>query len=526
VSLRARLTLAHLALLAFCLSAFGFAVYTYVDTELHDQFEASLRARGDGLLPLLATVPDRVEDVRPMMEQLRPPGDTFTIVVEETTPQQGILYKTESLVGSALPDVAPGRVATFATGQGPLSLYSLEFAVPDRERLQVLRDAGERPKASEVKPLFTGRLTVARSAADIGSSLELLRTILIGGGLAVLALAAVLGLGLSGTLLRPLERMRAAAQRIGDERDFRLRLPVDRPRHELGRLSVSVNEMLSELEHAHANLKATLDAQRRFVGDASHELRTPVSAIRTNAEFLRRVPGAREEDRAEALADVLTEAHRMDQLVGDLLALARLEGSPPPAHQPVRLDDLLAEIHQDSLRLAPPGVEVSLRDTPPECWVSGDREDLRRALWNLVENALKYTRPDGPGRMAQKGRAGGPEHVRMGLDRRGEIAVLTVRDTGIGIAHSDLPFVFDRFWRAQEVRGTPGTGLGLAIVRRVASAHGGSIQVRSTLGKGTTFVLRVPLTAAPELPGDDAPGDDASGDGPAQLPRIVPARPA
>jgi len=158
--------------------------------------------------------------------------------------------------------------------------------------------------------------------------------------------------------------------------------------------------------------------------------------------------------------------------------------------------------------------------------VSGDREDLRRALWNLVENALKYTRPDGPGRMAQKGRAGGPEHVWMGLDRRGEIAVLTVRDTGIGIAHSDLPFVFDRFWRAQEVRGTPGTGLGLAIVRRVASAHGGSIQVRSTLGKGTTFVLRVPLTAAPELPGDDAPGDDASGDGPAQLPRIVPARPA
>jgi len=507
VSLRARLTLAHLALLAFCLSAFGFAVYAYVDTELHDQFEASLRARGDGLLPLLATVPDRVEDVRPMMEQLRPPGDTFTVVVEETTPQQGILYKTESLVGSGLPEVAPGRVATFSTQQGPLSLYSLDFAVPDRERLQALRSAGERPKPGAVDPLFTGRLTVARSAADIGSSLELLRNILIGGGLVALALAAVLGLGLSNTLLRPLERMREAAQRIGDERDFRLRLPVDRPRHELGRLSASVNEMLSELEHAHANLKATLDAQRRFVGDASHELRTPVSAIRTNAEFLRRVPGARPEDRDEALADVLTEAHRMDQLVGDLLALARLEASPALAHQTVRLDELVDEVHHDAVRLAPPGVEVSLRDTPPPTWVAGDRDDLRRALWNLVENALKYSRRDIPGRPERNG----PDHVWLGLDRRGQTAVVTVRDTGIGIARTDLPYVFDRFWRAQEVRGTPGTGLGLAIVRRVASAHGGSIQVRSILGKGTTFMFRLPATDAPVPPAEDGAAD---GEGP------------
>jgi signal transduction histidine kinase len=495
MSLRARLTLAQLALLAFCLSAFGFGVYTYVDTELHDQFEASLKSRGDSMLPLLSTVPSRLEDVRPVMETFRPAGDTFTVMVEETTPQKAILYKTESLVRSALPDVPTGRVVNVSTPQGPLSLYSLDFSVPDRDQLKLLRDAGEPAKPDgKAKPLFTGRITVARSPGDINASLRLLRTILVGGGSAALAVATVLGLGLSTTLLRPLERMRAAAQRIGDERDFHLRLPVDHPRHELGRLSESVNEMLGELEHAHGSLQATLDVQRRFVGDASHELRTPVTAIRTNAEFLRRAPDAREEDRSEALADVLIEVQRMEQLVGDLLALARLESTEPPVHSPLRLDHLLIDVQRDGVRSAPEGVEVSLERTS-ELWVSGEREDLRRAIANLVENAVKYSRP-GVGRRGREG----PERVILACEKRGDTAVVTVRDTGIGIAREDLPFVFERFWRAPEVRGTPGSGLGLAITRWVAQSHGGSIQVRSVRGRGTTFLLRLPVVGAPPGP--------------------------
>jgi signal transduction histidine kinase len=516
VTLRARLTLAHLALLAFCLSAFGFGVYAYVGTELHDQFEGSLRSRGDGLLPLLSTMPDGLDSVRPTMEQLRPAGDTFVIVVEETSPQQGILYKTESLVGTSLPDVPPGRVVDRTTSQGPLSLYALDFSVPDRARLRALRDAGERTKrTTSAKPLFTGRLIVARSRADINASLQLLRTILVGGGAMVLAVAALLGLGLSRTLLRPLERMRAAAQRIGDERNFHLRLPVSRPTDELGRLAGSVNQMLTELEQAHANLKATLDAQRRFVGDASHELRTPVTAIRTNAEFLRRAPDADEADRAEALADVLTEVRRMEQLVGDLLALARLEGAPAPARRPLRLDSLLADVHSDGLRLAPPGVEVTLR-LPEEVWVLGDRADLRRAVWNLVENALKYGRGAHP--VASNGNGGGQskderrDRVALSLERRGRSAVLAVSDNGMGIAKDEQQFVFDRFWRAPTVRGTPGSGLGLAITKFVAQAHGGSVSVRSSLGRGTTFTVRLPASAPPE-----AGEDDLSLPGPADL---------
>ena len=159
------------------------------------------------------------------------------------------------------------------------------------------------------------------------------------------------------------------------------------------------------------------------MADASHELRTPLTAIRTNVEFLARVPGARTEDRVEALRDVLIELRRMESLVGDLLALARLEAAvATPARRTFRLDHMVADVHRDALRIAAPEVEVTLGPLP-EVWVSGDRDDLRRAVWNLVDNALKYTR------------AG---TIDLRLRAEDGMAELTVRDTGIGIAEGHL----------------------------------------------------------------------------------------
>jgi two-component system, OmpR family, sensor kinase len=325
-------------------------------------------------------------------------------------------------------------------------------------------------------------VTVARSLAGVERSLRLLRTILIAGGLAVLVVAALIGLGLAAHLLRPLARMRATAQRIGDERDFSHRMPVDGdPHDELGRLSLSFNQMLAELEQANLGLKTTLDSQRRFVADASHELRTPLTSIRTNVEFLARVPSARTEDRVEALRDVLTELRRMETLVGDLLALARLEAAARAARRTFRLDHVLADVHRDALRTAPAGVRVTLGPLP-EVWVSGDRDDLRRAVWNLVDNALKYTR------------AG---TIDLRLRAEGGVAELTVRDTGIGIAEGHVDHVFDRFWRAPSVRGMAGSGLGLAITRWVVQAHEGTIAVESVVGQGTTFALTLPVGQRP-----------------------------
>jgi len=268
----------------------------------------------------------------------------------------------------------------------------------------------------------------------------------------------------------------------GDERDFSQRMPVDGNRHdELGRLSQSFNQMLAELEQSNLDLKSTLKSQRRFVADASHELRTPLTAIRTNVEFLSRVPRARPEDRGEALHDILAELRRMESLVGDLLALARLEAASRSVKRAFRLDHLLVEVHREALRVAPAGLEVALGPVP-EVWVSGDRDDLRRAVWNLVDNALKYTRTG---------------RVDLRLHATDGVAELAVRDTGIGIAEAHVGHVFDRFWRAPGVRGTAGSGLGLAITKWVAQAHDGTVAVSSAAGKGSTFVLTVPAVRGP-----------------------------
>ena len=490
MTFRAKLTLTYLVLLTTALSGFGIWVYTYVDRNLHQEFYGSVQRQSIQLAKILADDYDaatvRASDT---LDQWTNGQERDTYIVVETREGRelrlGIEAKhpADALAGVDLPSVPPGQVVNVrpsASSLGlPLAVYAERFKAS-----KAVRQPGTKPP-EKPKQIVTleGQVTVARSLAGVERSLRLLRTILIAGGLAVLLVAALAGLGLAAALLRPLARMRATAQRIGDERDFSHRMPVDGdPHDELGRLSLSFNQMLAELEQANLGLKTTLDSQRRFVADASHELRTPLTAIRTNVEFLARVPGARSEDRVEALRDVLTELRRMESLVGDLLALARLEAaSARPARRTFRLDHMLADVHRDALRTAPTGVEVTLGPLP-EVWVSGDRDDLRRAVWNLVDNALKYTR------------AG---KVDLRLRAEDGVAELSVRDTGIGIAEGQLDHVFDRFWRAPSVRGMAGSGLGLAITRWVAQAHEGTISVESVVGHGTTFLLTLPVVPGP-----------------------------
>jgi signal transduction histidine kinase len=481
MSFRARLTLAYLALLTLALSAFGFGVYAYVDARVHREVEESFlnQARTFGQL-VQGYYNITINNVRSI---LTAPG-TYYVVSARHVPSgpehPNLNLPSPALGANDLPVVpADRKVHTVPKWDNQLgttlAVYTVDFeAIRPREGTRNNPPSGDDPL-----PRWKGRLVLARDLGSVESSLGLLRKILIAGGAAVLAVAALVGWVLAAGLLRPLARMKSTAQRIGDDRDFKRRMPVDNAKDELGRLSTSFNQMLTELEQSHLDLQTALESQRRFVADASHELRTPMTAIRTNVEFLARVPGARKEDRAAALHDVLTEMRRMEELVGDLLALARLEATGAgPVRRTIRLDHLLADIHRDASRVARPGVEVRLGPTP-EVRVSGDRDDLRRAVWNLVENALKYTR------------AG---RVDLRLRAAHGIAELEVRDTGIGIAEADQARVFDRFWRAQSTRGTSGSGLGLAITKWVAQAHGGTVLVESVLDHGTTFTLQLPAT--------------------------------
>ena len=490
MTFRARLTLTYLVLLTTALSGFGLWVYAYLDRNLHQEFYGSVERQSNQLARVLASDYDAAAtQVGPTLDQLTNEQERDTYIVVETRKgrQLGldIVAKRpkDALGGVDLPIVLPGQVVNVRPEANNLGLPLAVYATRFEASKAIPRNHPAAPDQPRQIVKLQGQVTVARSLAGVERSLRLLRTILIAGGLAVLLVAALAGLGLAAALLRPLARMRATAQRIGDERDFSHRMPVEGdPHDELGRLSLSFNQMLAELEQANLGLKTTLDSQRRFVADASHELRTPLTAIRTNVEFLARVPGARSEDRVEALRDVLTELRRMESLVGDLLALARLEAAvATPARRTFRLDHMLADVHRDALRMAAPEVEVTLGPLP-EVWVSGDRDDLRRAVWNLVDNALKYTR------------AG---RIDLRLRAEGGTAELAVRDTGIGIAEGHLDHVFDRFWRAPSVRGTAGSGLGLAITRWVAQAHDGTITVESAVGHGTTFVLTLPLAKRP-----------------------------
>jgi signal transduction histidine kinase len=499
VSFRARLTLAYLALLMLALTAFGFGVYTYVDNRLHEEFGNSVQSQGQAVGRLLYSY-DFANDTHQngQLGKKTPdqrPGTWMQIASGGARDRKssGIDAKSPNTDENAdvrLPRVAYNRVTMVPAGLNdlriPLAVYSEPFeayetAPPSEKGSRANLDPNDVHKGPP-KALF-GEVTVARSLDSVESSLRLLRSILIGGGLAVLLVATLIGSGLAAALLRPLARMRSTAQQIGDDRDFTRRLPVEgnphNPRDELGRLSLTFNQMLSELERSHVDLQTTLESQRRFVADASHELRTPITAIRTNVEFLSRVPDARPEDRNAAMQDVMTEMRRMEALVGDLLALARLEGATRSAPRRIfRLDHLVADIHRDAVRHASDLVEVRLGPLP-EAWVLGDRDDLRRAIWNIADNALKYTREG---------------WVELSLAVHDGRAEVRVADTGIGIADVHLERLFDRFWRAPGVRGMVGSGLGLAIVRWVAELHGGTVSVESQLGRGSVVILELPAT--------------------------------
>lgn len=236
-----------------------------------------------------------------------------------------------------------------------------------------------------------------------------------------------------------------------------------------------------------------LDAMRRdFVSSASHELKTPVAAILASAEALQ-MALARDPGSAQRFGEQIERlARQLAKLVGDLLDLSRLEASEPD-HELVRLDQV-AEEEVNRLRPAAESAGLTLTASSSAVSVSGSRRDLGLAIRNLLDNAVRHT-PEG-----------GAIDVRLRSDN-GDVLVEVV-DSGEGIPSRELPRIFERFYRVDtaRARATGGTGLGLAIVRHVVERHGGSVQVESELGQGSTFRLRIPQTENPTTEGPPSPG--------------------
>jgi two-component system sensor histidine kinase MprB len=228
-------------------------------------------------------------------------------------------------------------------------------------------------------------------------------------------------------------------------------------------------------------------AQRQLVADASHELRTPVTSLRTNIEVLLEGGELDPEDRRRLLADVVEQSEELSALVGDLIELARGD-QPGPDTEDVRLDGVVAESLARARRNAP-GIHFAAQMEP--VLVDGVPERLGRAINNLLDNAARHSPP------------GGTVEVRVGPEG------VRVRDHGVGVAEADLPYVFDRFFRGTNSRGRQGSGLGLAIVRQVTEQHGGSVSVANAPDGGAVFTLTLSTTTG-ELAAGDASAQPAT----------------
>ena len=373
----------------------------------------------------------------------------------------------------------------FVTADGPptgtdipnFSLGRPEYDVVTGERESVVRtlvtEEGERFRVATVQAGSGQALVLAQPLAPNDRTLEKL-----GGVLFVFGAMGVLAALLAGWLvatngLRPVRRLTSSVERIAVTEDLTpLRIEGD---DEVARLAKAFNQMLLALG-------ASRDRQRRLVADASHELRTPLTSLRTNLDLLRQAEGNTAlptEARLELLDDVRGQIEELSALVGDLVELARDE----PTTRVVAEVDLAEVVERAVTRVRRRAHGVSF-DVSLDPWqVVGDSSSLERAITNLLDNAAKWSPADGT------------VTVRLGD------GVLTVDDQGGGVAESDRPHVFERFYRAEESRAMPGSGLGLAIVRQVIDRHGGRIEVSEAPGGGARFAVWIPGPATAVTPG-------------------------
>ncbi len=467
-SIRARFTGWYLAVLAILLIAMSIGTYVVLHRVLNAELEEAISRRADELL----RQPDFVAQM--MDGRFAPPlGEAVGLLVP--------MDDGWEVFGLQMAD-ASSLVAAIDASVGEPVFVTLDAEGQPRTRFFLMKyvpQAPPRPVGAADGPLLARAaleeaiLVVAQPTDAIDSALAALRNTLLLAVPLTLILSAGGGLFLIRRALRPVDRMIATAHAI-EETDLARRVPVQ-SRDELGRLGRTLNSMFDRLEQA-------FERQRQFTDDASHELRTPLSVIEAEVTLALRRERSQEEYR-DVLATISEETNSMHRLVDQLLMLARGEvvDRATLAKEPV---DLEAVVHEVVAALGPLAQEqnITLSTETSSLQIEADPVRIRRLVVNLVGNAIRYTEPGGS--------------VVLSIADAGGDVVLRVEDTGIGIAPEHLQAVFDRFVRLDSSRHRgneeKGSGLGLAICEQIVELHGGSIDVASTPGQGSTFTVRLP----------------------------------
>jgi len=366
---------------------------------------------------------------------------------------------------SLLLETATGNVAALDVASAKSTFVDLSLGTETYRATTV----PVRTSAGAVVAVFEAALPTSTVRA---LSAEILVTML-GIGLLVVALGALVAVWAARASLRPLAKTASTAARI-TQSSLAERIDYWGPDDEVGLMVAAINEMLDRLESAFGE-------QRRFTADASHELRTPLAVISGHVEMMRDLEMDPAE-RAEELALISDEVARMGRLVDDLLALARLESATPGVHQPLDVASLLEEAAARGRGLGRRTIRV---ESAPDLWVSGEPDQLMQALLNLLGNAVAHTADGGT--------------IALGAARREDRVLITVADDGPGIRREELARVFDRFYRVQGPRGgsSGGSGLGLAITRRLVELHGGTVSADNGPNRGAVFTITLRRLDAP-----------------------------
>ena len=457
-SVRGRLIGWHLLILAVSLALFSVLLYAFLSRSLYQHHDAELATEADRLAQTLANVDFSQGGT------LQPPApaqisEEFLIVrnaqgemlyrsplLELSEPNIG---KHEALVHAA---TLGTRAPQFFTAQlertGPVRFICVPIDTPPRTYLQLGRPLGDVPETLR---------TVAIACASLVP--------------VILLLMSFSGWVIAGRALSPMKGIDETLQAIqATDLARRLDVPGD---GELGHLVTTLNRLLARLETAFSSLK-------QFTADVSHQLQTPLTIMKGTADVALGSTRTAEEYQ-RALVDIEEEIDDMTSTLADLRALSLADAGPgATGYGAVNLSDVTSEVVEILEALAESKHIRVDSVIEPRLAAWGSAVGLKQVLLNLGDNAVKYTGPEG--------------RIRVQLRSEAQDAVLTVSDTGIGIAPEDLPRVFDRFYRAAGSEAPPrGTGLGLAIAKRVVEAHGGSITIDSRLGEGSTFTVRLPL---------------------------------
>jgi len=484
-TIRGRLTAWYSIALALTLAAFAAVLYgarrraSYQDLDQRIQSEAALtaailaesyRARGVLVRGDTAGRPVLIPDLAALLEAV---PDYLIITARDGS----LLFASPDARALTFQQVEQLRLVAAAPISGRTSgALQLE---PDGPKLhyalRYVTDAG---------PQFGAILAGANLRTAELSAEQLLSTIALILPLGLVA-ALLMGSWIARRALAPVDRIITEVREITDGRSLHRRLAEPMVKDELGRLTETLNQMMTRLERSFAAL-------RRFTADASHELKTPLTVLRAGVERAITMPSLPSEALA-ALEETLQEINRMTELVEALLMLARAdEGTAPLHRETVDLRAIVEETGETGeLLAAEAGVSMEVATPADPVIVPVDASRIRQLILNLLTNAVKYTPAGGSVRLQL-----GPSNGRV---------TLTVADSGVGIAPGDLPHIFDRFWRADSARTRTGersgTGLGLAICKWIAEAHGGTIDVQSRPGRGTTFTVTLPRETTAPTPG-------------------------